>query len=58
LRLFPKTDRGETADQTDQESKSAGHLTAMNLTVHSTFLPHDDPDAPLAFYRDVFNRVE
>ncbi|MEX5718762.1 VOC family protein [Geodermatophilus maliterrae] len=25
----------------------------MDLTIHSTFLPHDDPDAALAFYRDV-----
>jgi catechol 2,3-dioxygenase-like lactoylglutathione lyase family enzyme len=25
----------------------------MNLTIHSTFLPHDDPEASLAFYRDV-----
>ncbi|CAN5449214.1 hypothetical protein BH23ACT9_BH23ACT9_20480 [soil metagenome] len=24
----------------------------MNLTIHSAFLPHDDPDAALAFYRD------
>ena len=24
----------------------------MNLTIHSTFLPHDDPDASVAFYRD------
>lgn len=24
----------------------------MNLTIHQTFLPHDDPDASLAFYRD------
>lgn len=24
----------------------------MNLTIHSTFLPHQDPDASLAFYRD------
>ena len=24
----------------------------MNITIHSTFLPHDDPDAALAFYRD------
>ena len=24
----------------------------MNLTIHSTFLPHDDPAASLAFYRD------
>src|SRR4030088_943581 len=49
--------RGETGDQTDQESRSAGHraatsMTAMDLTIHATFLPHDDPDASLAFYRD------
>ncbi|WP_327045793.1 VOC family protein [Microbispora sp. NBC_01189] len=24
----------------------------MNLTIHATFLPHDDPEASLAFYRD------
>ncbi|HEY0816059.1 MAG TPA: VOC family protein [Pseudonocardia sp.] len=24
----------------------------MNLTIHSTFLPHEDPEAALAFYRD------
>src|SRR5690625_5017187 len=23
------------------------------LTIHTSFLPHDDPDAALAFYRDV-----
>ncbi|GAA0686288.1 VOC family protein [Streptomyces malaysiensis subsp. malaysiensis] len=27
-------------------------MTAMDLTIHWTFLPHDDPDASLAFYRD------
>lgn len=25
----------------------------MDLTIHSTMLPHDDPDASLAFYRDL-----
>lgn len=25
---------------------------AMNLTIHSSFLPQNDPDAALAFYRD------
>src|SRR5258706_6412404 len=49
--------RGETGDQTDQESRSAGHraaasVTAMDITIHASFLPHDDPDASLAFYRD------
>ncbi|MET8145791.1 VOC family protein [Sphaerisporangium sp. NPDC005288] len=24
----------------------------MDLTIHSSFLPHDDPEAALAFYRD------
>ncbi|HYH92133.1 MAG TPA: VOC family protein [Candidatus Saccharimonadales bacterium] len=27
-------------------------MTAMDLSIHSSFLPHDDPDAALAFYRD------
>jgi catechol 2,3-dioxygenase-like lactoylglutathione lyase family enzyme len=27
-------------------------MTAMNITIHSSFLPHNDPDASLAFYRD------
>ena len=27
-------------------------MTAMDITIHATFLPHDDPDASLAFYRD------
>jgi predicted enzyme related to lactoylglutathione lyase len=49
--------RGETGDQTDQESRSAGHtaaasVTAMDLAIHSTFLRHHDPDASVAFYRD------
>ncbi|MGA7835973.1 MAG: VOC family protein [Acidimicrobiales bacterium] len=25
----------------------------MNVAIHSSFLPHDDPDASVAFYRDV-----
>jgi len=25
----------------------------MDITIHQSFLPHDDPDASLAFYRDV-----
>jgi catechol 2,3-dioxygenase-like lactoylglutathione lyase family enzyme len=24
----------------------------MDITIHQTYLPHDDPDASLAFYRD------
>ena len=24
----------------------------MDITIHSSFLPHEDPDAALAFYRD------
>ena len=49
--------RGATGDQTDQESRSAGHrattsLTGMNITVHSSFLLHDDPGAAVACCRD------
>ena len=25
---------------------------AMDISIHASFLPHDDPDASLAFYRD------
>ncbi len=25
----------------------------MDITIHATFLPHNDPEASLAFYRDV-----
>ena len=25
----------------------------MDITIHSSFLPHDDPEAALGFYRDV-----
>ena len=27
-------------------------VTAMEITIHATFLPQNDPDASLAFYRD------
>jgi uncharacterized glyoxalase superfamily protein PhnB len=27
-------------------------MTAMDITIHASFLPHNDPDAALAFYRD------
>jgi len=49
--------RRETGDQTDQESRSAdprsaATVTAMDITIHASFLPHDDPDASLALYSD------
>ena len=25
----------------------------MDITIHASFLPHDDPDAALGFYRDI-----
>ena len=28
-------------------------MTAMDITIHQAFLPHDDPDASLRFYRDI-----
>jgi catechol 2,3-dioxygenase-like lactoylglutathione lyase family enzyme len=27
-------------------------VTVMDITIHQTFLPQDDPDAAVAFYRD------
>jgi catechol 2,3-dioxygenase-like lactoylglutathione lyase family enzyme len=27
-------------------------MTVMDITIQASFLPHDDPDASLAFYRD------
>ncbi len=27
-------------------------MTGMDLTIHASFLPHADPEASLAFYRD------
>src|SRR4051794_21401573 len=49
--------RGQAGDQTGQESRSrrrraAPSLTAMDITIHASFLPLDDPEASLAFYRD------
>ncbi len=28
-------------------------MTGMDITIDTTFLPHTDPDASLAFYRDI-----
>jgi uncharacterized glyoxalase superfamily protein PhnB len=49
--------RGEASDQTGQESRSTGRraapsVTAMDLTIYQTYLPHHDAEASLAFYRD------
>jgi uncharacterized glyoxalase superfamily protein PhnB len=49
--------RHETSDQTDQESRSVSHraaptVIAMNMTINASFLPHEDPEDSLAFYRD------
>jgi catechol 2,3-dioxygenase-like lactoylglutathione lyase family enzyme len=42
----------------DQESRSTRHraatsLVAMDITIQSSFLPQNDPEAAVAFYRDV-----
>ncbi len=28
-------------------------MVSMDITIHTSFLPHDDPEESLAFYRDV-----
>jgi uncharacterized glyoxalase superfamily protein PhnB len=48
---------GKASDQTDQESRSAGRsaapsVIAMDITIHSSFLPHENPEESVAFYRD------
>jgi catechol 2,3-dioxygenase-like lactoylglutathione lyase family enzyme len=30
-------------------------MAVMHITIHQTFLPHDDPEASLAFYRDTLS---
>lgn len=39
-------------DPRSPEPPAIATVTSMDITIHSTFLPHDDPDAALAFYRD------
>lgn len=50
--------RGPGGDQTGQESRSALNpsgrsVRGMDIKIQNSFLPHTDPDASLAFYRDV-----
>ena len=33
--------------------RATASVTAMDITIHSSFLPHDDPEAALGFYRDI-----
>jgi AraC-like DNA-binding protein len=33
-------------------SRAGTSVLAMDITIHSSFLPQDDPEAALAFYRD------
>jgi hypothetical protein len=47
-----------TADDPYRPGRGAGHraaptMTGMDITIHSSFLPQNDPDAALAFYRDI-----
>ncbi|TWG06441.1 putative glyoxalase superfamily protein PhnB [Streptomyces brevispora] len=48
---------GVTDGRIGRGSRRAGHgtapnLIAMDITIHTSALPHNDPDASLAFYRD------
>ena len=47
----------QTGDETGQESRSASRragpkVVAMDIKIHTAYLPHTDPDASIAFYRD------
>jgi predicted enzyme related to lactoylglutathione lyase len=48
---------GEVRHWAGQKSRSAGQraaasLIGMDISIHASFLPHDDPEASLAFFRD------
>ncbi len=32
-------------------------MTVMDVTIYQAFLPHDHPDASLAFYRDTLGNL-
>jgi Glyoxalase/Bleomycin resistance protein/Dioxygenase superfamily len=34
-------------------ARAAASMTAMDLTIHASFLPHDDPEVWLALWRDL-----
>src|SRR5258705_8741152 len=54
-RGFHEAARAPAAGSSGIEKRGHGaatSLTAMDITIHATFLPHNDPDASLAFYRD------
>src|SRR6266513_5441855 len=48
--VFPGADRSGIEKH---RSPDATSLVTMDITIHATFLTHDDQDAALAFYRDV-----
>ena len=48
-RVRDRIDR-EYAEPLDVEALARG--VNMDITIHASFLPHNDPDAALAFYRD------
>lgn len=57
--LFPAAVHVNVRSWPDQSGiEKRGHgatasLLVRDITIHTSFLPHDDPDASLAFYRDV-----
>src|SRR5258707_9372407 len=54
-RGFHEAARAPAAGSSGIEKRGHGaatSLTAMDITIHATFLPHNDPDASLTFYRD------
>ena len=39
----------------DHHRQLTGSMTTMDISIHTTVLPHVDPDASVAFYRDVLD---
>jgi predicted enzyme related to lactoylglutathione lyase len=56
--VYRRVVRREAGGQIGQESRSASpslsvSVSVMDIKIYATFLPHDDPDASVAFYRDI-----
>jgi hypothetical protein len=45
--------RPPSCHETGPYLRNAGTIVTMDVSIHTTPLPHTDPEAPLAFYRDV-----
>src|SRR5690606_9731139 len=58
LLAFRRASRNRSRDRSGIKKHRVGggpSISLMTITIHSSFLPHTDPEASLAFYRDVLD---